>query len=179
MDSKDFDARAKENNRQLSVNDMILKEVQDHSERMEKARKATLKPEITIELSKDDMSSLQESCVDAFAIDKIFMAPLLAQANCGDQDDYVSAEEVNPEFFKPLKDSVNPAHYKQHPSGVECIEIVRHCGFNIGNAIKYLWRCDYKNGVEDLEKAAWYIQDEIKKRKAIGQWLSTAKTSTG
>lgn len=57
-------------------------------------------------------------------------------------------------------------HYNEHPSGVECIEIVEHFGFNVGNAIKYLWRADLKNGIEDLEKARWYCEREIQRRKA-------------
>ena len=70
-------------------------------------------------------------------------------------------------------DSVNhPAHYNSHPSGIECIEIARHHNFNIGNAIKYLWRAGLKSEegmedtdkqVEDLNKAIWYINDEIKR----------------
>ena len=59
----------------------------------------------------------------------------------------------------------NPSHYRSHPSGVECIDIVRHLPFNVGNAIKYLWRAGDKGGPEklreDLEKALWYIQDAI------------------
>lgn len=48
---------------------------------------------------------------------------------------------------------------------IECIDVTRHLSFNVGNAIKYLWRCDLKNSpVEDLRKAVWHIQDEIKKR---------------
>ena len=63
-------------------------------------------------------------------------------------------------------DPVNhPKHYTNHPSGIECIQITRHMGFNLGNAMKYIWRADLKNGVEDLKKAAWYIEDEIKKRE--------------
>ncbi len=64
-------------------------------------------------------------------------------------------------------DPVNhPKHYTNHPSGVECIEITRHMGFNLGNAMKYIWRADLKNNaIEDLEKAVWYINDEIQKRK--------------
>lgn len=61
-------------------------------------------------------------------------------------------------------DPVNhPTHYTSHPSGVECIEITRHCSFNIGNAIKYLWRAGLKHGnaVEDLKKAVFYINDQI------------------
>lgn len=59
----------------------------------------------------------------------------------------------------------HPAHYNQHPSGVECVDIVRHHDFDIGNAIKYLWRQGLKDGepsVRDLRKAIWYIEDEIK-----------------
>jgi hypothetical protein len=64
-------------------------------------------------------------------------------------------------------DMVNhPPHYRAHPSGVECIEITEHMGFCIGNAIKYLWRADAKGApIQDLEKAAWYIQREIERRK--------------
>ena len=64
-------------------------------------------------------------------------------------------------------DPVNhPKHYTSHPSGVECIQSTRHMGFNLGNAVKYIWRCDLKrNSVEDLEKAIFYLQDEIKLRK--------------
>lgn len=70
----------------------------------------------------------------------------------------------------PVPDPVNhPAHYKAHPSGVECIEITEHLSFLRGNAIKYLWRAGQKgNLVEDLEKAKWYIEREIEleRRKA-------------
>ena len=64
-----------------------------------------------------------------------------------------------------LKDNINPPHYTSHPSGVECIQITRHMSFNIGNAVKYLWRFEDKNGIEDLEKAIWYIKDEIERLK--------------
>ena len=66
-------------------------------------------------------------------------------------------------------DPVNhPAHYNAHPSGIECITVVEHMGFNVGNAIKYLWRADHKaNALEDLEKARWYITREIERRGAL------------
>jgi hypothetical protein len=38
-----------------------------------------------------------------------------------------------------------PAHYTGHPSGIECIQITEHMGFNLGNALKYIWRCDLKH----------------------------------
>lgn len=66
-----------------------------------------------------------------------------------------------------MTDNVNrPSHYNGHPSGIECIQITEHMGFNLGNAVKYIWRCDLKqDAIEDLEKARWYIDREIKKRK--------------
>lgn len=65
-----------------------------------------------------------------------------------------------------MSDAVNhPRHYTNHPSGVECIEVVEHMSFNVGNAIKYLWRAGIKSSVrrEDLEKALWYIRREIER----------------
>lgn len=60
-----------------------------------------------------------------------------------------------------------PAHYTEHPSGVECIQIVEHMNFCLGNAVKYIWRAGLKNNaVEDLEKAAFYIAREIERLKA-------------
>lgn len=71
-----------------------------------------------------------------------------------------------------VKDNVNhPEHYTSHPSGIECIEVIRHYCFSIGNAIKYLWRAglkkdasltDNQKEIEDLKKAIWYIKDRIK-----------------
>lgn len=63
------------------------------------------------------------------------------------------------------QDIVNhPPHYTSHASGIECIQITEHMTFLMGNAMKYLWRADLKNGIEDLKKCAWYIQREIDKR---------------
>jgi len=63
------------------------------------------------------------------------------------------------------EDSVNhPKHYTSHPSGVECIDITEHMGFNLGNAVKYIWRASLKGQqIEDLRKARWYIEREIKR----------------
>lgn len=65
------------------------------------------------------------------------------------------------------KDMVNrPPHYTQHPSGIECIQVTEHMSFNVGNAVKYLWRCDHKgNALEDLKKARFYVQREIERRE--------------
>lgn len=66
-----------------------------------------------------------------------------------------------------VDDAVNhPKHYNAHPSGIECIDVIEHMGFNLGNVIKYTWRCDEKrDAIEDLEKAAWYLKREIANRK--------------
>lgn len=73
------------------------------------------------------------------------------------------------ELFSPnyTPDPVNlPPHYRSHPSGIECIQITEHMGFNLGNAMKYIWRCDEKHdAIEDLQKARWYIEREIARRK--------------
>ena len=60
-----------------------------------------------------------------------------------------------------MADAINPQHYKSHPSGVQCIELARHLDFRLGNAVKYVWRAVDKNGVEDLRKAKWYLEDLI------------------
>lgn len=60
-------------------------------------------------------------------------------------------------------DSVNnPKHY--NVGDIEVIDFIDSWGlnFNLGNAIKYISRCDYKgNKIEDLEKAIYYIKREI------------------
>lgn len=67
----------------------------------------------------------------------------------------------------PASDLINqPKHYTSHPSGIECIQITEHMSFNLGNAMKYLWRADKKGApLDDLKKAAWYINREIEKRE--------------
>lgn len=65
----------------------------------------------------------------------------------------------------------HPRHYTAHPSGIECIAITRHMNFNLGNAIKYIWRADLKqSALEDLRKAVWYLQDEITRREGQKSW---------
>ena len=83
-----------------------------------------------------------------------------AVSYCGyDRDEIEEALGVN----DPVE---HPKHYTNHPSGVECIQITEHMGFNLGNAMKYIWRADLKNNaIEDLEKAVWYIRREIERRR--------------
>lgn len=57
----------------------------------------------------------------------------------------------------------HPKHYTQ--GGIECIEAVKAATINkppfeavlVGNTIKYLWRYEAKGGIEDVEKALWYL----------------------
>ena len=65
--------------------------------------------------------------------------------------------------IKKDTDMVNhPPHYNKY--GVECIEAIKSAtceGFEHylqGNVMKYLWRYRYKNGIEDLKKANWYLE---------------------
>ena len=67
------------------------------------------------------------------------------------------------------RDNVNnPKHYNQ--SGIECIDAIRAAtgeGFEYylkGNIMKYLWRYRYKNNLEDLQKAEWYLKELIKEK---------------
>ena len=63
------------------------------------------------------------------------------------------------------KDQVNhPSHYTY--GKYETIDVIEgwNLNYNLGNAIKYISRCEHKgNKKQDLEKAIWYIQREIKR----------------
>lgn len=103
--------------------------------------------------------------------------------DCEGYDKWVNRSIFIREAAKPLSEAVKewvdsdhsdwandsihkPKHYTEHPSGIECIQVTEHMGFNLGNAIKYIWRCDLKlDAIEDLKKAKWYIDREISKRE--------------
>ena len=79
----------------------------------------------------------------------------------------------------------HPRHYNQHSSGIECIELIEHLPCNLGNAVKYLWRCGLKTTetpLRDLKSALWYHQREVERIRvfeihgSIG--MSGAKTDT-
>ena len=103
--------------------------------------------------------------------------------NCFDNDHWVKRDLYIKNSSQPLSEAIKewidsdqsewatdvvnkPKHYTEHPSGIECIQITEHMGFNLGNAIKYIWRCDLKkDAIEDLKKAKWYIDREIDRRE--------------
>lgn len=100
--------------------------------------------------------------------------------DCFGNDKWVRRDLYIREASKPLSEAIKewvdvkqeddvvnkPKHYIEHPSGIECIQVTEHMGFNLGNAVKYIWRCDLKkDAIEDLKKAKWYIEREINKRE--------------
>lgn len=65
------------------------------------------------------------------------------------------------------KDNINPQHYRN--GKVECIDAIESATVNkpglqaycVGNIIKYLWRYESKNRLEDVKKAQWYLNKLI------------------
>lgn len=89
------------------------------------------------------------------------------EAAVADRREKVAADLEPPEEYEYVN---HPKHYNEHPSGIECIDVIEHMTLNIGTAIKYLWRAGLKPGEgddRDLQKAIWYIERErtINQRK--------------
>ena len=81
----------------------------------------------------------------------------------------VRAANVAEGATKVATDAINPAHYQGFSNGAQVVDITEHLSFSAGNAIKYLARAGKKDPakhVEDLEKAAWFVQREIQRVKA-------------
>lgn len=74
-----------------------------------------------------------------------------------------------------MKDNINPNHYKNRKH--ECIEFTRLLNFNLGNAFKYIWRFEHKNGKEDLEKAAEMVSANLS--ETISRLNDEKRTSNG
>lgn len=70
-----------------------------------------------------------------------------------------------------IDDPINPAYYRQ--SGLEIITVIEAygLGFCLGNAVKYISRAGKKSdkAIEDLQKAAWYLQREIERLQNASQ----------
>lgn len=72
-----------------------------------------------------------------------------------------------------MAEQVNhPQHYNGREDGLECIDVIRYYIYDIGAAIKYLWRAGLKHSagktdrekeIEDLRKALWYVRDHYEK----------------
>ena len=71
-----------------------------------------------------------------------------------------------------IMDNINPMHYKE--GKVECIDAIESATKNlsgtdsyyVGNIIKYIWRFQHKNGIEDLKKARWYLERMIQNKES-------------
>jgi Protein of unknwon function (DUF3310) len=73
------------------------------------------------------------------------------------------ANPIRLEDYETENDPINPDHYKQ--GDLECIDAIQSAlspeeyrGYLKGQIIKYVWREKHKNGQEDVEKAAWYVE---------------------
>lgn len=99
---------------------------------------------------------------------------------CGFVDDLEAPQELMQKAHEVVEeakkhDAVNhPSHYTQ--GKVECIDTIESACINkqgieavcVANVIKYLWRYESKNGVEDVKKARWYLErliEELEKNK--------------
>jgi hypothetical protein len=84
-----------------------------------------------------------------------------------------------------MHDPINPSHYADTDGGIECIEAIEASmtmeafkGFLKGNAQKYLWRHEKKNGAEDLKKAKWYLDRLITIREMEEAMAKRIETTT-
>ncbi|MFJ6010183.1 DUF3310 domain-containing protein [Streptomyces halstedii] len=94
--------------------------------------------------------------------------------------DALSAKPSEDEEFNKILDEVfsddeevatrddvvsHPSHYTSHPSGVECKDVAGHYSFNVGSAIKYLWRHldKHDDPITDLKKARQFLAFEIER----------------
>jgi hypothetical protein len=75
---------------------------------------------------------------------------------------YIPAADSG-KVFDPVS---KPRHYLSHPSGIEMTDVARHMTYTAGNAYKYVFRTELKNGLQDLEKACWYLVDTIDNSKS-------------
>src|SRR5690554_4297605 len=88
----------------------------------------------------------------------------MSSTACDDQWNEERADAIGQNGGEGLHyDAINPSHYRQ--GGVECIDAldaatIGKAGIEAvctANIIKYLWRYESKNGVEDVRKARWYL----------------------
>ena len=96
--------------------------------------------------------------------DTLFRLPSYAE----EQLEYALKKEAKKTMQEQKPDMVNhPSHYTQ--GEIECIEAIKYInnklhtegyeGYCLGNFIKYIWRCNFKNGWEDIDKAIFYLNE--------------------
>jgi hypothetical protein len=88
------------------------------------------------------------------------------EAEAQDKVNRVFSDRVTQEKLTEATEQVG--QYSRHPSGTECISIVRWENFNLGTCIQHIWRIrgkDIDGQIRDLEVARWYLEDEIARLK--------------
>lgn len=97
------------------------------------------------------------------------------------RQNYTNMFDIEKRYKEVHSPAINKEERVSHPShytwlkeicGIEVIDITRHMNFNLGNAIKYIMRSGHKSEegmsdnqkqIEDLQKAVFYLNDEIKR----------------
>ena len=91
-----------------------------------------------------------------------------------EQLEHALKKEAERTIEEPKTDIVNhPPHYTQ--GEIECIEAIKYInnklhtegyeGYCLGNFIKYIWRCNFKNGWEDIDKAIFYLNELLTEQR--------------
>lgn len=118
---------------------------------------------------------------DSFTIKVVDMVGGWCEISCSERNESIDVDTdklakvsvfANVSDNKKIEWVNHPSHYTwlKELCGIEPLDICRHLDFNIGNAVRYLLRKDKVDGnktktekrIEDLRKAVFYIQDEIK-----------------
>ena len=97
--------------------------------------------------------------------DALFRAPSYAEEQLANAEKKIEESK---------KDMINhPPHYTQ--GEIECIEAIKYIndklntegyeGYCLGNFIKYIWRCNFKNGWEDIDKAIFYLNELLTEQR--------------
>ena len=77
-------------------------------------------------------------------------------------DDVIKDKQKENVPYGTIEHVNHPNHYNK--GKFEVIDVIEDwgLGFNLGNAVKYIGRCEHKgNKKQDLEKALWYIKREL------------------
>lgn len=123
---------------------------------------------------------VRKEAIEQYISSKIFIQGRKERTDADEFFDQLQkAKQITHDYNQSISETYNavnhPSHYNSLPAvcsacgdSIECIEVVRHMNFNLGNAMKYLWRAGEKNKdteIQDLEKAVWYIEDQIEMLK--------------
>ena len=112
---------------------------------------------------------IQEYCQDAVELGEMMCPRCKIETLCDSVDgDFEAHPEVLKQAYEIIEGTVSddvvnhPSHYTQ--GNIECIEAMEAAfgreaveNFCLCNAFKYVWRNGYKNGLEDIDKAIWYL----------------------